>query len=76
MRCDGCIFWTWHNFQCKTEDYDSDPDVQVGVCNRFPPVFVERIEEYSFEDPSPHFWARPETYGEDWCGEWIAKPKE
>lgn len=73
-RCETCRFWEcklildgkgmWNppdREPCSLEDYEAESDSGGGHCRRYPP-----IDNNGF----------PETYHDDWCGEWQAKKIE
>lgn len=65
-QCETCKWWTWDG---ETKKYAS---CKVGLCRRYPPVY----NPYS-NGPKNHCWVDecifPETYVDDFCGEWQAK---
>lgn len=72
-RCDGCQFW--NEFDTAQEDETAHDDANIGICERFPPVWVGNHHGENLRTFSPMKWEQPVTRTHDCCGEWKSGKK-
>lgn len=71
-QCGTCYFFEQSESLAKKafEENVTHEGEAVGFCRRYPPVLARDMELTFLDDK----WLQPCLFGDNWCGEWRAKP--
>ena len=77
MNCETCKFWDQScSPQSKRKAERRLHDAESGLCRRYPAAldatYAPNMEDKDLVTESPTAFVQPLTWGDDWCGEWVA----